>query len=160
MGWLHGFNDRCSCTRPCSLSKAPSPWDLMLFSHCLEIILSAYLCFVSEIPRHGETCTPSLVSPPSGDRFSATCSPTPRCPGPTQQTHFCFFQLSPSTICPRRDLPCEVGERWDEKARALAQARGEVSALSRGKPFLHSQSRDQAPELNVKVPGVCLSAKG
>lgn len=119
MGWLHGFNDRCSCTRPCSLSKAPSPWDLMLFSHCLEIILSAYLCFVSEIPRHGETCTPSLVSPPSGDRFSATCSPTPRCPGPTQQTHFCFFQLSPSTICPRRDLHVRVGsagmrklERW------------------------------------------------
>lgn len=61
---------------------------------------------------------------------------------------------------PQEGPACEGGERWDEKARALAQVRGKVSALSRGKPFLHSQSRDQAPELNVKVPGVCLSAKG
>lgn len=44
------------------LSWGPSPWGLMLCSHCLEIILSFHLCFADEIQQDNRTCTLNLES--------------------------------------------------------------------------------------------------
>lgn len=124
----------------------------MLFSHCLEIILSLHLCFVSEIPRHGETCTPGLVAwlmrGPASHHLLGIGSPPPALP------------LSDAQVLPSRPISDSSGCHHPPSAPAGTWMWGwgvlgwesSSAGLSRGKPFLHSWSRDQSPELKCKGP--------
>ena len=142
------------------LSKGSLPWDLMLCSRSPEIILSLYLCFVSEVLWDNGICTPGLepqlVSGPASHYLLETGSqptalPPPGAPGPTQQPHLCFWV----TIhhWPRQGPGCRVGRAGMRKPECWPRPEAKVSAFSQDKPFRNSQSRYQAaPALRFKDP--------
>lgn len=124
---------------------------LMLRSRCLEIILSLLSVFckwrsMGQWNMHFECGDLAPVwfclSPASGDRFSATCSPTPDNPGPTQQPRVCFCQLSPAAIRSGRDLDVRVELlRWGSQSTGQGQ-----------RPSLSPRPGQAFPQLLIQIP--------
>lgn len=131
-------SDHCSSTRPCSLGA------LALGFNALQSLSWNTFIFVSVFYKgspmgrwnmHSELgdLAPvwSCLSPASGDRFSATCSPTSDNPGPTQQPRVCFCWLSPSIRHPPWQGPgCEGGaaEMRKPEHRSRPEAKSQPSS--------------------------------